>query len=65
MICKDNAPHAIVEKEGFSNFIKILSPLYKLPSRNTVRIKTCNLFYNLVNICMYYLVGYTYGVVSI
>ncbi|CAH0562783.1 unnamed protein product [Brassicogethes aeneus] len=36
MVCKDNAPHSIVEKEGFRRFIKTVAPLYKLPSRNTV-----------------------------
>ncbi|CAH0562944.1 unnamed protein product [Brassicogethes aeneus] len=36
MVCKDNAPHSIVEKEGFLHFTRTIAPLYKPPSRNTV-----------------------------
>ncbi|KAG8201441.1 hypothetical protein JTE90_024311 [Oedothorax gibbosus] len=37
MICKDNLPHSLVEKEGFSHFARVAVPLYKVPSRKTVR----------------------------
>ncbi|KAG8172932.1 hypothetical protein JTE90_022839 [Oedothorax gibbosus] len=36
MICKDNLPHSMVEKEGFSHFARVAVPLYKVPSRKTV-----------------------------
>lgn len=36
MIAKDNLPFATVEKEGFKTFIKVVSPLYKIPSRKKI-----------------------------
>ncbi|CAG4980997.1 unnamed protein product [Parnassius apollo] len=37
MICKDSQPFQIVENEGFLNLMKIAAPLYKLPSRHTLK----------------------------
>lgn len=36
MIAKDNLPFATVEKEGFKTFMKIVAPLYKIPSRKKI-----------------------------
>lgn len=36
MIAKDNMPLATVEKEGFQAFMKVVSPLYKIPCRTTI-----------------------------
>ncbi|XP_066590479.1 zinc finger BED domain-containing protein 4-like [Prorops nasuta] len=36
MLAKDNMPFLTVEKEGFRRFMKIVSPLYKIPSRNSI-----------------------------
>ncbi|XP_011880238.1 PREDICTED: zinc finger BED domain-containing protein 1-like [Vollenhovia emeryi] len=36
MIAKDNLPLATVEKEGFKTFMKVVAPLYKIPSRKTM-----------------------------
>ncbi|XP_029672945.1 zinc finger BED domain-containing protein 1-like, partial [Formica exsecta] len=36
MIAKDNLPFAIVEKEGFKTFMRIVAPLYKIPSRKKI-----------------------------
>lgn len=36
-IYKDNVPFSTVEGEGFKNLIKELNPLYKLPTRNTIK----------------------------
>lgn len=36
MIAKDNLPLSIVENEGFQRFMKIITPLYKVPSRKTI-----------------------------
>lgn len=37
MICKDYEPFSIVEREGFQNFLKNHFPLYKVPSRKTLK----------------------------
>ncbi|XP_026826929.1 zinc finger BED domain-containing protein 1 [Ooceraea biroi] len=39
MICKDNMPIRIAEREGFIHFFKTLCPLYKIPSRSTLTIR--------------------------
>ncbi|XP_036143022.1 uncharacterized protein LOC105840848 [Monomorium pharaonis] len=36
MIAKDNMPFATVEKKGFRTFMKMVSPLYKIPSRKKI-----------------------------
>nr|XP_012227644.1 PREDICTED: uncharacterized protein LOC105675227 [Linepithema humile] len=36
MIAKDNLPFATVEKQGFKTFMKIVAPLYKIPSRKKI-----------------------------
>ena len=33
MLCKDTEPFAMVEREGFSNLIKVIEPRYALPNR--------------------------------
>ncbi|XP_051176412.1 zinc finger BED domain-containing protein 4-like [Leptopilina boulardi] len=35
MICKDNEPFAMVEREGFQKMMKFAVPNYKIPSRQT------------------------------
>lgn len=37
MICKDTQPFQIVENEGFLNLMKAAAPLYKVPSRHTIK----------------------------
>lgn len=37
MICKDSQPFQIVENEGFLNLMKVSAPLYKVPSRFTMK----------------------------
>lgn len=37
MICKDSQPFQIVENEGFLNLMKVACPLYKVPSRFTLK----------------------------
>lgn len=37
MICKDSQPFQIVENEGFLNLMKTACPLYKVPSRFTLK----------------------------
>lgn len=37
MICKDSHPFQIVENEGFLNLMKVSAPLYKVPSRFTMK----------------------------
>jgi len=36
-ICKDNLPFSIVEGEGFKHFVSVACPLYKIPTRNTIK----------------------------
>lgn len=36
MICRDNQPISIVEDEGFRQFLKVVAPLYNVPSRRTI-----------------------------
>ncbi|XP_066589924.1 zinc finger BED domain-containing protein 4-like [Prorops nasuta] len=36
MIAKDNMPYLTVAKEGFQAFIRLLCPLYRIPSRSTL-----------------------------
>lgn len=38
-ICKDNIPFSTVEGEGFKHFISVACPLYKIPTRNTIKTK--------------------------
>lgn len=37
MICKDSQPFQMVENEGFLNLMKVACPLYKVPSRFTLK----------------------------
>lgn len=37
MICKDSQPFQMVENEGFLNLMKVTAPLYKVPSRLTLK----------------------------
>ncbi|KAK7933955.1 hypothetical protein WMY93_004851 [Mugilogobius chulae] len=37
MIIKDGPPFSMVQGEGFTNLMKILDPLYKVPCRKTVK----------------------------
>ena len=36
MVAKDNLPLRTVERDGFLRFCKIVTPLYKIPSRRTL-----------------------------
>lgn len=38
-ITKDNQPFSTVENCGFKHFMKVICPLYKVPSRNTMKNK--------------------------
>ncbi|CAD7085301.1 unnamed protein product [Hermetia illucens] len=35
MICRDSEPISVVENEGFQYLMKLVAPLYKIPSRST------------------------------
>jgi len=35
----DNLPFSTVEGEGFKHFISVACPLYKIPTRNTIKNK--------------------------
>lgn len=38
-IAKDNQPFSTVENCGFKHLLKVICPLYKVPSRNTIKSK--------------------------
>lgn len=44
VICKDSQPFQIVETEGFLNLMKVSAPLYKVPSRFTMKNMLGNKF---------------------
>lgn len=35
--CKENVPFATIESPGFRNLLSTICPLYKIPSRDTVK----------------------------
>lgn len=35
--CKENVPFATIESPGFQNLLSTICPLYKIPSRDTVK----------------------------
>lgn len=37
--CKENAPFDTIESAGFRNLLGTICPLYKIPSRDTVKIR--------------------------
>lgn len=38
-IVHDNLPFSVVEGKGFLNILKELAPLYKVPTRNTIKYR--------------------------
>lgn len=38
-ICKDNQPFSVVEDIGFKKLMKEVAPLYKVPTRNTIKAR--------------------------